>query len=138
MATILVVDDCQEILDLLSMILDDAGHEVVATLEPTRALLLCEEVDFDLVICDVCMRDDLESSSASPITGMEVMLRLSDIHPNLPVIVMSGDLEREALHKIARLGFAGILLKPLRQEVVLKVVETALVGGVKWQPSPLH
>ncbi len=55
MARILVADDASDIRDVISMILERAGHDVVAVADGAAAFELHQQVEFDLIISDFSM-----------------------------------------------------------------------------------
>ncbi len=127
METILVIDDSAETLESLSLILEDAGYSVVCCREPVRAVQICREINFDLVLCDVYMHSS--SQDASPLGGIDVIWSLSEEFPSLPIIAMSGYLEEEQLQKMQKANLAGAISKPFGRKELLEIVEKALKKG---------
>lgn len=78
---ILLVDDDQLVRGGTAAMLEDLGHTVIEATSGARALevLACETVD--LVITDKAMPG---------MTGMDLVSRLKQSHPELPVILASG------------------------------------------------
>ena len=125
--TILAIDDSPEVLDTVSLILDEAGYHVVLAMEPDRALALCNEIKFDAVLCDLYLLEDLSiPNKASITTGMDVILRLRDKHPRVPIIAMSGNLAGTSLERLKKLGLSGTLSKPFTPSELLEVIEKAV------------
>ena len=123
--TVLVVDDCLDVLEVVALILDDAGFNVVCTAEPRRAMTLCEEVGFDVALCDLYI-DDADGKHTTSIGGMDLIWRLRDRFPSMPVIAMSGVLREENLTNLKRNGIYGILSKPFDRQVLLQEVSSAI------------
>jgi DNA-binding NtrC family response regulator len=81
MAKILIVDDEPQILELLSIVLTRAGHEVHTAGDPHKALDICSQpASFDLVLCDVAM---------PMMDGHEVTRWMAAHSPGCRVILMS-------------------------------------------------
>ncbi len=134
METVLVIDDSQEVLDTVSMILDDEGYNVVLAMEPERAVALCNEIKFDAIVCDLFMFEDLsEPDSGSITTGLDVIWRLRDTHPNVPIIAMSGHVEARVLERIKKMGVAGALQKPFGREDLIQAVSNAISSSKSHQ-----
>lgn len=85
MATILVVDDEQPVVDLLTDMLEDEGHKVVPAYNGRVALEIVAHQQPDLVISDVMMPF---------VDGIQLCRRLREEHDakSLPVILMSAAL----------------------------------------------
>ncbi|MHB8646258.1 MAG: response regulator [Thermomicrobiales bacterium] len=85
MATILVVDDEAPVVDLLTDMLEDDGHTVIAAYNGRVALEIVERDAPDLVISDVMMPF---------VDGIQLCKRLREEHDprSLPVILMSAAL----------------------------------------------
>jgi CheY-like chemotaxis protein len=85
MATILVVDDEQPVVDLLTDMLEDEGHTVVSAYNGRIALELVAHQQPDLIISDVMMPF---------VDGIQLCRRLREEHDakSLPVILMSAAL----------------------------------------------
>jgi CheY-like chemotaxis protein len=101
MATILVVDDEQPVVDLLTDMLEDEGHTVVSAYNGRIALEMVAHQQPDLVISDVMMPF---------VDGIQLCRRLREEHDakSLPVILMSAALPPD----LASCGANAFLGKP--------------------------
>ena len=89
--TILVVDDEKDIVLMLAGALRRAGFLVLEAVNGIDALALLEHASCDLVLSDFQMPD---------INGLELAQRILSGRPNLPVILMSGNLSvRETIRE---------------------------------------
>ncbi len=127
MTTVLVIEDSLEELHSLSQLLDSAGYNVVLTVEPTRALNLCNEINFDAVVCDLHLKDSVNAKESSLLTGMAMLWSLVDQHPQVPVIAVSRDLNESTLTTIRKLGAAAAIPKPLDSRALIQELEHALI-----------
>lgn len=122
MARILVIDDEQPILDLLSMALAEAGHEVATARDGHQGLQRLASTPFDLVITDIVM----------PVTeGIETIQRLRRITRQLPILAMSGGGRAgnlDMLDAAGKLGATATLAKPFRPEELLRLVDDLLAA----------
>ncbi len=84
-ATILVVDDEEPVVDLLTDMLEDEGHTVISAFNGRAALAIVERQQPDLVISDVMMPF---------VDGIQMCKRLREEHDatSLPIILMSAAL----------------------------------------------
>jgi two-component system, NtrC family, response regulator HydG len=116
-ARVLVVDDHVEMARLLADQLGDAGYEVEAAHGGSEALRLARARVFDVVLCDLRMKD---------VDGFDVLDALREQDPDLPVLIMTafGAIDT-AIESIKR-GAYHYLTKPFRLDEVLVYVQRAL------------
>lgn len=114
--TILVVDDDPEIVTLLSKILLNEGCSVMDAQNGLEALRKVERGGIDLVILDLIMPE---------MGGIEVLKRLGDIAPKLPVIVLTGHGDLQTAREAMMLGAYEYITKPFDADFVKAVVKKA-------------
>jgi CheY-like chemotaxis protein len=121
MARILVVDDDALMRELLRIQLAKEGHAVHESNDPSGALRLLLQRDFDLVFTDINMpyMDGIEFASA-------VMGDAKTRH--IPVIVLTGSADDATFQRARDLG-ARLLTKPLHGDALLNEVRRALQRG---------
>lgn len=115
--TVLLVDDDNDILSLLSVWLDKEGYEVVTAASGKEALAQIGTLQPRLVITDLFM------------DGMDGMALLTELHrsnPLLPVIMLSGKAQIPDAVKATHLGSAAFLTKPVQREELLQQVQHTL------------
>jgi len=115
--TMMIVDDEEGIRTSLSGIFEDEGFDVVAAASGEDAVRLAKGMAPDVVILDVWL---------SGIDGIQTMTQLLEMHPALPVVIISGHANIELAVKATRMGAYDILEKPLSMEKVLLTVQRAL------------
>jgi len=118
-ATILVVDDEPRIADTLAIILRQAGYAVHAVYNGEDALASIAAHPPSLVIMDVVMPG---------IDGIEVAKLLREAHPNLLVLLFSGNADtQQMLDKAEQRGDAfEILAKPVPPPQMLAKIASLL------------
>ncbi len=114
---ILVVDDEPNICRSVEKILSKIGLRVRTALNGQDALKLVESEPFDVVLTDLKM---------SRLGGMEVLRRVKDLDPLLPVIVMTGYASVASAVEVMKLGAVDYLPKPFTPDEVRAVVRQAL------------
>ncbi|OEU47435.1 MAG: histidine kinase [Desulfobacterales bacterium C00003060] len=115
---ILVVDDELDMLMLLRMIIEDnTDHEVETTNNPSEALKMVRENDFDLVISDLKMPG---------MNGMELYDEIKEINPDLPLIVVTAYGSLETADEAMKKGVADFLTKPFRKDGILFTINRVL------------
>lgn len=115
MARILVVDDEQLTLDLLTIYLQMIGHESIGALSGRQAWDKLAYEEPDAVLLDVMLPDD---------NGIDICrkLRENPVTKDLPIIMISAyspPLTREA----EAAGASGYLAKPIRMDVLKSSLE---------------
>jgi DNA-binding NtrC family response regulator len=117
MATILIIDDEQNILVTLSRALQLEGYRTDVAGGAKVGLAKIADHPADLVLLDVKMPD---------MDGLEVLEKIRESHPGLPVVMMSGHATVEIAVRAVRMGAVDFLEKPLSSEKVLLTVANTL------------
>ena len=120
MASILLVEDDDQLRTMLKLLLTSSGHEVQEESNGARVCEMYQEQRFDLVITDLVMPD---------IEGLEVIVELRRKDPNVRIIAMSGGGQgrAEAYLRIAQqLGAKITLSKPFGNQELLEAVRVVL------------
>jgi DNA-binding NtrC family response regulator len=115
--TILVVDDELNIRRVLERAFAKEGYQVQTAEGGHQALRLLAETPCDLMLTDVVMPD---------MTGLELLKRARQQHPNLQVVLMTAYGTIPTAVEAMRAGAYDFLTKPLDMEVLRKVVRNAL------------
>jgi DNA-binding NtrC family response regulator len=115
--TILVVDDELNIRRVLERAFAKEGYQVHTAEGGHQALRLLAETPCDLMLTDVVMPD---------MTGLELLKRARQQHPNLQVVLMTAYGTIPTAVEAMRAGAYDFLTKPLDMETLRKVVRNAL------------
>src|SRR6266699_2845251 len=110
--TILVVDDEENIRHTLRGVLADEGFEVLEAPDGRRALELLRHAAPRLAIVDVWMPE---------MDGIELVERMRNQAPGVPIIVISGHGTIETAVRVIRLGAFDFLEKPFPLDALLSV-----------------
>ncbi len=117
MASILVVDDDDLVLESLRMVLKEAGHKVKAVNSPRKALSLLEKGDYDLVITDMRMPE---------MSGIEFLEKVKEKDQGLPVIMITAYGTVDTAVTAMKKGASDYIMKPFSADELEVVVEKAL------------
>ncbi|MGD9389800.1 MAG: response regulator, partial [Thioalkalispiraceae bacterium] len=111
MANILVIDDSRVILDMMSAILEGAGHQVTVSENGQEALQAAKTSRFDLIFSDINM---------PKMSGITLLGELKKLANNefTPVVMVTTESAQYRKDKAKSLGAAGWLEKPISQERV--------------------
>lgn len=118
---ILVVDDLQFARKVLKEMLAKAGYsDFIESDNGDNAVALYIAQKPDLVLLDIVM----------PISGMEALRQIMESDPDARIIVVTAVGQISVMKEATRLGARAYLLKPLKEETVVKAVKEQL-GGKK-------
>lgn len=118
--SILIVEDEISVANALSHNLERLGYETLHCLNGLEAMELLDETDtyYDLMITDYKMPS---------MTGLELSKRVSIIHPDMPIIMISGYSE-ETLETALKKGY---LKKVLKKPVDITALSHDIQGLIK-------
>ncbi|MDZ7641108.1 MAG: sigma-54 dependent transcriptional regulator [Desulfurivibrio sp.] len=114
---ILVVDDEAGIRESLAGILADEDFYPLLAEDGESALARLENEAVDLVLLDIWMPG---------VDGLEILSRLRELYPRLPVIMISGHGTIETAVQATRLGAYDFIEKPLSYDKVILAINNAL------------
>jgi DNA-binding NarL/FixJ family response regulator len=123
---VLMIDDHHLVRDGMRPVLERLGgpDERLEVLEAaTFAAALAEigrHADIELVLLDLRLPD---------VAGFDALARLQREHPDLPVVVMSGEDEAGLVREALQRGALGYVPKSSRPEVILHALRLVLSGG---------
>lgn len=115
--TVLIVDDEKNILLTLGQALQLAGYQTELAASGKAALEIVAVKPIDAVLMDVKMPD---------LDGLAAIEKLSNLRPNIPVIMMSGHATIDVAVKATQLGARDFLEKPIARERLLVALRNAL------------
>lgn len=117
MESILVVDDEKNYLVVLSAFLSQEGYETLTADNAQTALEIVKSTDLDLVLTDMKM---------SPMDGIELLKRVKEMVPDLPVIMMTAYGTVEKAVEAIQVGAFNFILKPFQNETLKQIVDKAV------------
>ena len=135
MAKILIVDDDSAVQAILRLLLERAGHSVVAASDGREGLTLFEAGDFDLLFLDIFMPG---------MDGLEMMRLVHQQQPLVPIIVISGrpivsdpGSGPDFLTMATRLGAISTLQKPFKPAALRAAVTDCLEAAKRPSSSSI-
>ena len=111
---ILIIDDEGAVARSIADILNMEGYWAKTAGDATLALTMLNTEQFDLILSDVKLPG---------ISGLELLLRLKDVHNTVPVIVMSGHGTIDIAVQAMKQGARDYLEKPIDLNRLLKTVK---------------
>jgi signal transduction histidine kinase/CheY-like chemotaxis protein len=121
---VLVVDDEVAIRSLIQHSLEELGYTVLSAEHGAQALELFDRVgkDIQLVLLDLVM---------PVLDGAETAVALHTRKPDIPILVMSGIADEDALRRFGQVRIAGFVPKPFAPDQLAQAVAMARRGR-KW------
>jgi CheY-like chemotaxis protein len=100
---VLVVDDEQDVLDVLTGVLESFGYSAMGVTEGAKALEILKEKKFDLVITDLIMPE---------MGGLDFVKKMRRMEKKTPVIITAGIDINESKIDLRKYGVNDFILKP--------------------------
>lgn len=119
MSKILLIEDEAAIRRVLKRIIADENksYEVEEAEDGVIGLEIVKENDFDLILCDIKM---------PKMDGVEVLQKIKELKPEIPVIMISGHGDLDTAVQTMRLGAYDYISKPPDLNRLLNTVRNAL------------
>ncbi|WP_082235464.1 response regulator transcription factor [Halobacillus massiliensis] len=120
MTRILLVDDEQRMLDLLSLYLTPHGFICDQELSGHQAIKQLDKTNYDLILLDIMMKD---------LDGFATCKKIKE-KANIPIIMLTAkDQKKDILHGL-NIGADDYITKPFDEEILLARIEALLRRGV--------
>jgi len=116
-AKILVVDDEESIRFSFNIFLAEDGYEVSTAASYDEALELIKKAEYDLIFADIVMDRK---------TGIDLLKAARQLQPATPVVMITGMPSIETATESLRIGALDYIIKPIRQDTLLRVTTVAL------------
>jgi len=118
---IVLVDDNEMIRVALRSVLRTAGYEVVGEAKNgATGLEMVERIRPDLVCLDVVM---------PVMNGIDALLAIRDRFPAIPVLMITGQSDKDSVQSMISQGATDIIVKPFNTARVIETVERILGPG---------
>lgn len=120
--TLLVVDDEELLLDVMSQLLRRAGYKVLTAKSGEEGLEIFakNKNNIDIVILDM---------SLTGITGIETFKEMKKLKENVKAILASGFLPEKRINEALELGLAAFISKPFNRAQILETLKSIATGN---------
>ncbi len=118
---VLVVDDEKLICLDLQKIITSQGHQVVTIQSGLDALRLIDDLSFDLVFLDLMLPD---------MNCLEVLKEIKKKKSDLPVVLVTGYMDSEAMNQALELGPISVLKKPFNRQQIRDILKILLAPSI--------
>jgi len=114
--TILIVDDSETVRSQVGRALKEAGFAVVQASDGLEGLRESQEGDFALILLDVSM---------PRMGGMELLdrLRQEPRTRDVPVLVLTTEMQEAMIQRAKRAGAAGWIIKPVKMPLLVEAIK---------------
>jgi DNA-binding NtrC family response regulator len=119
---VLIADDQVNILDALRLLLGGEGFDVTTVASPSELIDALERAEFDVALIDLNYTRDTTSGQE----GFELLDRIRQIDPTLPVLVMTGWSSVAGAVEAMRRGARDYIEKPWDDDKLIAAVRTQL------------
>ncbi len=120
MSKVLIVDDDVFICNILEKLLADNGYEVETAYSAASAKKLLKESGFDVVLCDYRLPDS---------DGLKMLNAIKRLVPDAKVVIITAYADVSIAVKLIKGGADDYIVKPLRQDELLVLLEKLLQKG---------
>jgi DNA-binding NtrC family response regulator len=117
MSRILVIDDERSIRNTLKDILEYEKYQVELAEDGPKGIEIFRSAEFDVVLCDIKMPG---------IDGIEVLEKLAEINPDVPIIMISGHGNIDTAVESIKKGAYDYIEKPLDLNRLLITIRNAM------------
>ncbi len=114
---ILVIDDEQDILRIVTLCLEQSGYDVSTANSAEEAYCLISNFEFDAILTDVMMPGE---------DGISFLARIHQILPDVPVIIMTGFAQLQMAVNAIKNGAFDFIHKPFDFEYLRQVMRKAV------------
>lgn len=114
---IIVVDDNADVLAFVSTFLTSRGYQTLAYDKASDVLEYLGQNKADVVLSDIAMPG---------ISGLELLEKVHDLDPGMPVILMTGFTDFDMAVDAVKMRAFDFILKPFKPEHLVRSVEKAL------------
>ncbi|MFW6357847.1 MAG: response regulator [Chroococcales cyanobacterium] len=119
MALILIAEDALFTRRVLAKTLREDGHEILEACDGCECLEILTKQNPDCLILDLLMPE---------MNGYEVLQHLQKQQRNLPVIVVTADIQDTARQQCLDLGAIAVINKPPKLDQLRELLQQALVS----------
>jgi DNA-binding NtrC family response regulator len=113
---VLLVDDDPAIVELLRNVLSKDGYDIRTADDPRDAIALLARDPVDVLITDFAMPG---------MTGLQLLVEIRKTHPDLPVVMVTGEGTMDTGLKAMDHGALSYLSKPVDPDDLRRVVKLA-------------
>ncbi|MBN1696595.1 MAG: response regulator [Spirochaetales bacterium] len=120
MKNVLIIDDDERIRHIIKIQLHKTDFNLLEADNREIALETLRGSPVDVIICDIKMKDT---------TGFILLKELKATYPHIPVIMLTGFIDKNVSEKAKRMGSFAFITKPVRREKLIETIRQAVDDG---------
>ena len=117
MKNLLIIDDEERIRKIIRIQLHNTEFSVYEAENRDLAFKILESVPVDVIICDIKMKES---------NGFVILKELKEKYPHIPVIMLTGFIDKKVSDKAKEMGCFDFITKPVRREKLKETISNAL------------
>ncbi|MGE3609340.1 MAG: response regulator [Bacteriovoracaceae bacterium] len=121
---IFIIDDEEDLVEVLGVLMEKYSFDWKGFTDPVEAMSDLEKMNPSLILTDMKM---------PKMTGLDVLKAAKEINPELPVLFLSGHLDKETLIEALSHGVDGVIEKPFKETYVISQISMAIQQYTMWQ-----
>jgi len=124
MKNLLIIDDELQIRRIIRIQLHKKDYTIHEADNKDIAFKILEDVPIDVIICDIKMKDS---------NGFVILKEIKIKYPDIPVIMLTGFIDKKISDKARNMGCFDFMTKPVRREKLLQTIEKAIEYRAKME-----
>ena len=117
-ARVIIIDDEEDIVDILSMMMEDSGYEVFSFTNGHHLLEEISEISPDIILSDISMPE---------MSGLELLDKVNEVMPHVPIIFISAFISKKIMLEGLSKGVFSYIEKPFQEQHVVPIVTQAIL-----------
>lgn len=117
MPKVLIIDDSQFQRRIIKGMVSEAGYETAEAQDGNSGLEMFNSFKPDIVLLDLLMPGK---------NGEVVLGEIKQINPDMPIIIISADIQDSTIESVKKAGAFEFLHKPPKKEQLLSTIDSAL------------
>jgi two-component system response regulator HydG len=126
MVKILVVDDEEMIMNIMTRKISRSGYEVVSANGGNPAFNIIEQDSISLVLTDINMPDG---------DGLTLLNKIKSKFSEMPIVILMSGYSNVTKEKAIELGAIDLISKPFLPQTIMDIIEKALAQAKKSKGS---
>ncbi|HYE73170.1 MAG TPA: sigma-54 dependent transcriptional regulator [Blastocatellia bacterium] len=122
---VLIADDQRDVIEALRLLLKPEGYKIEGATSPNGVLAALAEQEFDVALIDLNYARDTTSGQE----GLDLLGRINELDPSLPVIVMTAWGSVDVAVEAMRRGARDFIQKPWDNARLLSILRTQIELG---------
>jgi DNA-binding NtrC family response regulator len=116
MKYVLIIDDDENIRKIIKIQLHNSDYSLFEAEDKASAMTILAAEHIDVVLCDIKMKDT---------TGFIILTEIREKYPGVPVIMVTGFIDKKVSERARELGSFECITKPVRREKLIETITKA-------------